>query len=254
MTLTHATVAVPHDWLYPASLSAAAEIQREMARRVVREDALGPVSTLAGVDTSMKWRDSTGPIHAAIVQLDWPSLSLHASAALSAPSPIPYVPGYLGFRECPSLVGAYEQLPAEPDIIFVDGHGISHPRGLGIASHLGVLLDRPTIGVAKSILIGEPAGPLGDEPGDRTPLVWKGDTIAMALRTRRRARPLYISTGHRVSLETAVEWVLQATRGYRLPEPTRLAHEAANAHRRRQVALQGEAQTANLPLGDDPGV
>lgn len=226
----------PHDWLYPASLSAAAEIQREMAQRVVREDALGPVSTVAGVDTSMKWRDSTGPIHAAIVQLDWPALTLRASAAVSAPSPIPYVPGFLGFRECPSLVGAYQQLPTVPDIIFVDGHGISHPRGLGIASHLGVLLDRPTIGVAKSILVGEPLAPLGEEPGDRTPLVWKGETIAMVLRTRRRANPLYISTGHRISLETAVEWVMRTARGYRLPEPTRLAHEAANAHRRRQLA------------------
>lgn len=245
------TSSVPHDWLYPASLQAASQIQREMARRVVREDALGPVSTLAGVDTSMKWRDTTGPIHAAIVLLDWPSLALRTSAALSAPSPIPYVPGYLGFRECPSLVGAYAQLPAVPDIIFVDGHGISHPRGLGIASHLGVLLDRPTIGVAKSILVGEPLGPLGEEPGDRTPLVWKGETIAMVLRTRRRARPLYISTGHRVSLETAVSWVMQATRGYRLPEPTRLAHEAANAHRRRQLALEGGPDAAVLPLEDE---
>jgi len=251
------TPAAPHDWLYPPSLSAAAEVQRELARRVVREDALGTVNTLAGVDTSMKWRDMNGPIHAAIVLLDWPSLVLRASAALSAPSPIPYVPGFLGFRECPSLVGAYQQLPAAPDLIFVDGHGISHPRGLGIASHLGVLLDRPSIGVAKSILVGEPAGPLGEEPGDRTPLVWKGETIAMVLRTRRRARPLYISTGHRVSLETAVEWVMQTTRGYRLPEPTRFAHEAANAHRRQHIAMeQGaeqQAPLASLPFGEEPG-
>lgn len=230
------TPEVPHDWLYPPSLSAAAEVQRELAQRVAREDALGPVSTLAGVDTSMKWQDSSGPIHAAIVQLDWPSLAPSASAALSAPSPLPYVPGFLGFRECPSIVGAYARLPAAPDLLFVDGHGISHPRGLGIASHLGVLLDRPSIGVAKSILVGEPAGPLGEEPGDRTPLVWKGETIAMVLRTRRRARPLYISTGHRVSLETAVEWVLRTARGYRLPEPTRLAHEAANLQRRREAS------------------
>lgn len=244
------TPAIPHDWLYPPSLAAAAEVQRELARRVVREDALGPVNALAGVDTSMKWQDSTGPIHAAVVLLGWPSLAVQGSAALSAPSPIPYVPGFLGFRECPSLVGAYGQLPVAPDLIFADGHGISHPRGLGIASHLGVLLDRPSIGVAKSILIGEPAGPLGDEPGDRTPLLWKGETIAMVLRTRRRARPLYISTGHRISLETAVEWVLQATRGYRLPEPTRLAHEAANAHRRRQLALETDPLRPHPPASD----
>jgi len=229
---------IPDEWLYPPSLSVAAQVQRELARRVVREDALGPVNRLAGVDTSMKWRDTTGPIHAAVVLIGWPSLAVEASSGLSAPSPIPYVPGFLGFRECPSLVGAYRKLPVPPDLIFVDGHGISHPRGLGIACHLGVLLDRPSIGVAKSILIGEPAGPLGEEPGDRTPLVWKGETIAMVLRTRRRARPLYISTGHRVSLETAVEWVMRTARGYRLPEPTRLAHEAANAHRRQALASE----------------
>lgn len=243
--------AVPHDWLYPASLHAAAEVQRELARRVVREDALGPVATVAGVDTSMKWRDSTGPIHAAIVQLDWPGLAPRATAAVSAPSPIPYVPGFLGFRECPGLVGAYRKLPTAPDLVFVDGHGISHPRGLGIASHLGVLLDRPTIGVAKSILVGEPAGPLGPEPGDCTPLVWKGETIAMVLRTRRRARPVYVSIGHRMSLETAVAWVQRTVRGYRLPEPTRLAHEAANAQRRRMLADAGEE--AITPDSGNPG-
>ena len=229
---------IPDSWLYPPSLTVAADVQRELARRVVREDALNPVHLLAGVDTSMKWRDTKGPIHAAVVLIRWPSLERQATAALSAPSPIPYVPGFLGFRECPSLVGAYRQLPAPPDLIFVDGHGISHPRGLGIASHLGVLLDRPSIGVAKSILVGEPLGPLGEEPGDRTPLVWKGQTIGMALRTRRRARPLYVSTGHRISLETAVDWVMQATRGYRLPEPTRLAHEAANDQRRQFVPTE----------------
>lgn len=225
---------VPADWLYPANLTDAAQVQRSMAERVITTDAIGQVSSIAGVDTSQKWLDNSGIIHAAIVAIDWPALTVQTTAAVSAQSPIPYVPGFLGFRECPSLVGAYRQLETPPDLIFVDGHGISHPRGLGIASHLGVILDRPTIGVAKTILIGEPEGELGAEVGDRTPLVWKGRTIAMVLRTRRRARPLYISTGHRVSLETAVEWVLRTLRGYRLPEPTRLAHEAANAHRRAQ--------------------
>ena len=114
----------------------------------------------------------------------------------------------------------------------VDGHGISHPRGLGIASHLGVLLDCPSIGVAKSILVGRPDGELGNQVGDSVPLRWKGQTLGLVLRTRPNVQPVYVSVGHRVSLETAVEIVLKCLSRYRLPEPTRQAHQAANLCRR----------------------
>lgn len=224
--------AIPTDWLFPPTLAVASEVQRELATRVVAEDDLGPVAIVGGTDISSKGRDPTAPIHAALVALEPPMLKVREVAGASMVPPFPYVPGYLGFREAPALVDAFEQLRRKPDLLFVDGQGLSHPRGFGIACQLGVLLDVPAIGVAKSILIGRPAGELGPNAGDRVPLVWKGRTVGMALRTKPRTNPLFISAGHRISLETAVDWVLRTCRGYRLPEPTRQAHLAANVIRR----------------------
>ena len=143
----------------------------------------------------------------------------------------PYVPGFLGFREAPALVHAVQKLSQRPHLLLIDGHGVSHPRRLGIASHLGLLLDLPTIGVAKSILVGHPLSPLGEEVGSETPLVHKGEVIGMLLRSRKRALPLIISAGHKISLPTAVSWVKRCLTKYRLPEPTRRAHLAANEAR-----------------------
>nr|WP_282572199.1 deoxyribonuclease V [Roseomonas acroporae] len=216
----------------PPDLATARRVQVELAARVVAEDALGPVRLLGGADTSLDRFDPEDRIFAAAVALDPGGLAPVAAGEHVARAPMPYVPGFLGFREVPLLVEAWAALPRRPDLVLVDGHGLSHPRGLGVACHLGVVLDVPTIGVAKSRLFGEEAGPLGPEPGDRTDLVWQGRVLAAVLRTRRRANPLYVSVGHRVSLDTAVEWVLRTLRGYRLPEPTRQAHLAANALRR----------------------
>lgn len=226
-----ATPQIPPDWLEPPSLEAAKAIQHELAARVVAEDAFGPVRRLGGADISHNPRDPSARVYAALVTLDPADLGVIDSGGTVRQARFPYVPGYLGFREVPSLVAVFRTLAAPPDLIFVDGHGVSHPRGLGIACHLGVVLDRPTIGVAKSILIGRPAGELGPEPGDRVPLEWRGRTVGMVLRTKRRCNPLYISVGHRISLDSAVDWVLRTGRGYRLPEPTRQAHLAANALR-----------------------
>lgn len=226
---------IAREWLYPESISAASETQRLLAQRVVTEDAFGEVRTVAGADISHNVRDPQAIVYAAMVLLEWPGLAVRDRAGVRTRSDFPYVPGYLGFRECPSLVAAYERLPAVPDLIIVDGHGISHPRGFGIATHLGVLLDRPTIGVAKSILVGAPAGEPGPEPGDHVPLVWRDRTIGAVLRTKRRVNPVYVSIGHRISLPTAIEWVMRMVRGYRLPEPTRQAHLAANLLRRQQT-------------------
>ena len=222
---------VPEDWLLPPSLTAATTLQRELSARVVLEDDFGTLLTVAGADISCNPRFPRLPIHAAFALLDWPSLALSGRAGAVRPPEFPYVPGYLGFRECPALVEAFRKLPEAPDLIFVDGQGISHPRGFGVATHLGLLLNVPTIGVAKSRLCGEPTGPLGDEPGDHVAMVFKGRTVGAMLRSKRRCKPLYISTGHRVSLPTAIDLVLQSLRGYRLPEPTRQAHLAANAFR-----------------------
>lgn len=231
---------IPPEWLHPASLTEAAATQRLLAERVVASDAFGPVGRLGGTDISHNIRDPDEVLHAAIVTLDYPGLAVTGVTGVSLRSDFPYRPGFLGFRETPSLVEAYRKLDDPPDLIFVDGHGLSHPRGLGIACHFGVLLDIPTIGVAKSILVGRPEGELGPNPGDSVPLVWKGRRIGMVLRTKLRCNPLYISTGHRVSLETAVQWVMRACKGYRLPEPTRQAHMAAN---RLRTSSQG-----SLPL------
>ncbi|WP_454885265.1 endonuclease V [Sphingomonas oryzagri] len=220
------------DWLCPPDLKAATVAQREIAEACEMEDRIDSVRLLAGLDTSMKWRDSKGPIHAAIALLKWPERTVLPPATATRIPPFAYVPGYLGFREVPALVAAWEMLVEKPGLIFVDGHGRAHPRRCGIATHLGVLLDVPAIGVAKSILCGRLEGDLGEEPGATAPLVDRGEVVAIALRTRARALPVYVGIGHRVSLETAVEWVMALGEGRRLPLPTRLAHDAANAARR----------------------
>ena len=163
----------------------------------------------------------------AAVLVEAAGLRVAAAVGASRPAAMPYVPGLLAFREAPALLDAYARLPRPPDLVMVDGHGISHPRGLGIASHLGVLLDVPAIGVAKSILVGHPEGELGEEVGSQVPLTWRGRVIAAVLRTRRGVQPVYVSVGHRVSLETAVRHVTALLGGYRLPEPTRQADKAA---------------------------
>lgn len=222
----------PSDWLNPPGLKAASEVQRQIAALAQCEDRVGAVRRIVGVDTSMKWRDSRGPIHAAAVPIEWAGGAVLPAASVSAVPPIPYVPGYLGFRETPAILSALELLDQPPDLMLVDGHGRSHPRRCGIATHVGVLAGVPTIGCAKTILCGRIEGELGAERGSRAPLVDRGEVVAVALRTRERALPIYVSTGHRVSLETAVEWVLKLCDGRRLPLPIRLAHDAANAARR----------------------
>lgn len=208
------------------SLKEATLVQRRIGELVERADRLGPIRHIAGADVSMKWRDTRGPVHAAIAPLDGP-----AAIATIIP-PFPYVPGYLAFREVPALVAAWDGLETKPDLIVVDGHGIAHPRRAGIATHLGLALDVPTIGSAKSLLCGAVEGEIGPAPGDRAPVVHTGEVVAMALRTRARAAPIYVGIGHRVSLETAVRLVLELCDGRRLPLPIRLAHDAANAARR----------------------
>lgn len=220
------------EWLHPPDLAAARRAQEAMAERVIRADAFGPVRVVGGADVSSERFDPTRRVTAAVVALDAATLAPLAEAGATGLAAFPYVPGFLGFREAPVLVEALARLAPQPDLLMVDGHGIAHPRGLGIASHLGVLLDLPTIGVAKSVLAGRVEGELGPEPGDRAPLVARGEVIGMALRSRRRANPLYVSTGHRVSLETALAWVVRALRGRRLPATTQAAHDAANTLRR----------------------
>jgi deoxyribonuclease V len=208
-----------HAWDVPPQ--EAIRLQRALADRVERGDRLGVVRYVAGIDISAN--DRTGLARAAVVVLTFPALDAVEVARAERPLTMPYVPGLLSFREAPVILAAMEKLARAPDLLLVDGQGLAHPRRFGIACHLGVLLDLPAIGCAKSILRGRHA-PLADEVGARAELVENGAVIGMALRTRRRARPIYISIGNRVSLETAVRYVEACCRGYRLPEPTRLAH------------------------------
>jgi deoxyribonuclease V len=221
----------PLDIRLPSTATEARRLMPELAARVVAEDRIGEVRVLGGADASSTRFDPDRAVHAAIVALDWPSLSLRSSAGAVTRGGLPYIPGLLGFREVPALAEAWSRLDPRPDLVLVDGHGIAHPKGLGIACLLGVMLDVPTIGVAKSVLVGQLEGALPDTPGSRAPLVWQGRQLGLALRTRRGANPLYISIGHRVSLPTAIRWVEACLRGRRLPEPTRAAHDAAGALR-----------------------
>jgi deoxyribonuclease V len=227
---------IPADWLDPPDLATARAAQVALAARVVQRDAHPHVRLLGGVDISNTRFDPEGRIYAAVVVLEWPGLRVVARASAVVRASMPYIPGFLGFREVPALLAAWARLAVKPDLVLVDGHGIAHPRGFGIAAHLGVVLDVPSIGVAKSPLVGRPEAELGEAPGATQPLLWKGQRLGTVLRSKRRSNPLWISVGHRVSLDGAVAWVRRCDTGYRLPEPTRQAHLAANEVRRAGMA------------------
>lgn len=200
-------------------------LQRQLAGHVLVADHYGEVRRIAGVDVGFEQNNTV--TRAAVAVLEYPALTLREYAIAREPTRFPYVPGLLSFREVPAVLAALEQLSALPDMLLCDGQGIAHPRRLGIASHLGVLLDLPTIGVAKSRLIGTHEEP-GEEKGAWQPLLDKGEAIGCVLRTRSRVKPLYISPGHRVGLESARQWVMACLTRYRLPETTRWAHRLAS--------------------------
>jgi deoxyribonuclease V len=203
----------------------AIQVQRELAARVVVKDQLGDVRLVAGVDVGFEGEDNQ-TARAAVVVLKFPELVPVDYSVARLPVTFPYIPGLLAFREIPVILRALEKLKTEPDVFIVDGHGRAHPRRLGIASHLGLAIDRPTIGCAKSILCGQAVEPK-NEVGAWSPLIDKGEQIGAVLRMRKNVAPIYISIGHRVSLERAIDLVLKCGKGYRLPETTRFAHRVA---------------------------
>ncbi len=210
-----------HAWdLQPA---AAMALQNELARRVIRTDQLADkVQRVAGVDMAIN--EGSGLARAAVVLLSYPELEVLERHVYEEPVRMAYVPGLLSFREIPSILGAFAQLREQPELVMVDGQGIAHPRYLGIASHLGLWLDLPTIGCAKSILRGrynEKA--LSEEAGAWVPLTYRNEIIGAVVRTRSHVKPMILSLGHRISLETSMYYVLACSKGYRLPEPTRQA-------------------------------
>lgn len=212
-----------HDWnLAPQEAIA---LQKRLAGRVEREDRLAPVRHIAGVDIGF---EQDGEItRAAVVVLAWPGLAVVEQSVHREPTRMPYVPGLLSFREVPATLAAFETLAVRPELVMVDGQGIAHPRRLGVAAHLGLWLDLPTIGVAKSRLCGRHKEP-GPERGDWTPLVDGDETIGAVLRSRSGVKPVYVSPGHRISLATSLDWVVRCLGRTKLPEPTRLADRLAS--------------------------
>lgn len=198
----------------------AVQIQKNLHSLVKVEDDFGPVKIVAGVDVGYSRAEGTAT--AGIVVLKFPDLSLIETVTATEAVDFPYIPGLLSFRETPAIMAAFELLVAKPDLLLVDGQGLAHPRRFGIACHIGVLLDLPSIGCGKSRLIGEYEEP-GPDPGDSTPLMVKDELIGSVLRTKTGVKPLFISPGHRVGFESADRLVMECVKGYRLPEPTRLA-------------------------------
>lgn len=217
---------IEHAWqLTPAE---AVVLQNALRQRVERVDRLSLIRHVAGVDVGFE--EGGGVARAAVAVLAFPDLERVATAVARCPAEFPYVPGLLAFRELPAILAALARLNTAPDLILCDGQGIAHPRRFGIASHLGVLLDVPTIGVAKTRLIGR-HDELPDVKGAWTPLIDGAETIGAVLRTRAGVKPVYVSIGHRVSLKTAIELTLACVTRYRLPETTRQAHHLASMKR-----------------------
>lgn len=212
-----------HSW--DLSPKEAIALQQRLRRHIRIEDDFGPVRTVAGVDVGFEQKNTI--TRAAVAVLAFPSLELVASAIARQPTRFPYVPGLLSMRELPAVLAAMAQLPKLPDLLLCDGQGIAHPRRMGVASHLGLLLDLPAIGVGKSRLLGSHQEP-GPEKGVWQPLLDKGEEVGCVLRTRSGVKPLYISPGHRVGLASAREWVMRCVTRYRLPETTRWAHRLAS--------------------------
>jgi len=203
-------------------------LQRELRAHLILTDHLEPVRRVAGVDVGF---EAAGTVtRAAVAVLRYPELDVLETAIARRPTAFPYIPGLLSFRELPAVLAALEQLREPPDLLLCDGQGIAHPRRFGIASHLGLLVDIPAIGVAKTRLCGTHEEP-PNQRGAWTPLWGQGEIIGAVLRTRPGVKPLYISPGHRVGLETALAYVMGCCTRYRLPETTRHAHRLASGPR-----------------------
>ena len=200
----------------------ARRLQMKLATHVIRENRLGTVKTVAGIDVGLKGNMAC----AAIVVLNFPKLDVAAQSTATRRITCPYIPGLLSFREGPVILDALDRLDRKPDLLIFDGQGIAHPCRLGIASHIGLLSDCPSIGCAKSRLCGQYQEP-DVERGSHVPLMDHGETIGAIVRTRTGVKPVFVSIGHRVDLKTCIDVVLACCKGYRLPETTRKAHRLA---------------------------
>lgn len=227
-----------HDWnLTPTQ---AVALQNQLRRQVKTEPWGREIKYVAGADISFNKHSET--VYAGVVVLQLPELTEVDRSLVVSVATFPYVPGLLSFREIPPLLEAWHKLARKPDSVVMDGHGIAHPRRLGIASHFGLLTGVPTVGCAKSLLVGQ-HGELGNRPGDTAPIVDKADTVGFALRTKAGVQPVFVSPGHLVSFEQSLQLVLRCTGKYRLPETTRLAHNMVNQLRTSHLPKPPGGQT-----------
>ncbi len=212
-----------HSW--DLSAKEARVLQTELVDKLILDGDLSEPTLIAGVDVS--YEKASNLSYAGVVVFRYPELEIveRKSAVLS--TPFPYVPGLLTFREGPATLAAFEKIECDPDLLVFDGHGQAHPKGFGIAAHMGLLLDKPSIGCAKKKLCGAYDEP-GPQPKDSTPIIYKDKTIGTVVRTKEKVKPVFVSAGHRISLPKAVEYILATCRGYRLPEVTRQAHLYVN--------------------------
>jgi len=221
-------IAPLHDW--NLTTPQAIQLQKQLAHEVVAEDRFdAPVKTVAGIDLGYNAKNDTS--RAVVVVLKFPELELVESAEAILPIQFPYVPGLLSFRETPVAIKALEKLQTAPDLILCDGQGFAHPRRFGVACHIGLITDVPTIGVAKSLLVGKFEN-LGEPRGSVAPLIHRNEQVGVALRTKDKVQPVFVSVGHRINLKTATDLVLQCAPKYRLPETTRLADKMASYRKR----------------------
>ncbi|MGB3405820.1 MAG: deoxyribonuclease V [Microcoleaceae cyanobacterium] len=216
-------IKLPQNW--PKTIEEAKVIQQQLCSQVIKIDQLNTVEFVAGVDVGFYENDTIS--QAAVVVLSYPDLQLQEYAVSRCQTTFPYVPGFLSFREVPVILDALSKLTRTPDLILCDGQGMAHPKRFGFGCHLGVLTNIPTIGVAKSRYIGTHEE-LPIQKGSWKPLIDRGETIGAVVRSRTNVKPIYVSIGHKISLETAINYVLHCLTQYRLPETTRLADRIAS--------------------------
>ena len=215
------------------SITEATQLQKELANQIELTPLDKPLKIIAGADISYNKFSTT--VYAGIVLLRYQDMKPLAYSLVETEIKFPYVSGYLAFREIPAVKMAWEQLPQKPDLIIMDGQGITHPRKMGIASHFGLIENVPAIGCAKTMLYGDFA-PLAPEKGSVSPIIAKGEKLGYALRTRDQVKPVYVSPGHLISIDQSVEIMKHCIGKYRIPEPTRLAHNLVNEFRRGEVS------------------
>lgn len=224
---------INHPWdLTPKE---ARRLQIELVSGLIHSDDFSELNLVAGVDVS--YEKKTNLSYAGVVVFSYPELRVVERTSAILKTTFPYVPGLLTFREGPAILAAFARLECEPDLIVFDGQGQAHPQGFGIAAHMGLLLDRPSIGCAKKKLCGSYQEP-GPEPGNTAPNTYKEKTIGMVVRTKKKVKPVFISSGHRISLFSSVDFILTTCRGYRLPEVIRQAHIFTNQIRRNDIGLK----------------